>query len=419
MPPIKRLTSIYFTSIGRTLRSKNRANISFFIYENRYALNNNRILDKNILNIYDTIIGGKMVSEVKDYYKILGVDKKASQDEIKKAYRKLARKYHPDLNPGDKVAEQKFKEVNEAYEVLGDPKKRAEYDQFGSSPFGAGGPGFEGFRTYDFRNTFDFGDVFSDLFGERIRPETQYTKGPDMVMGLELSLEEAFSGVTKSITFNREVTCKTCNGSGAESSQVCEVCKGTGSLKASKGFFKISQPCTVCGGTGRKATKFCRFCGGRGKILQAETVKVKIPAGVDTGSRVKLKGMGSAGIGGGPAGDLHIEITVRPHTIFKRKGDDIYLDLPVTFGEATLGAKIEVPTIDGIAAMTLPPGTQGGQRLKLSGKGFPSPKTGVRGNQYVDIKIVVPKNLDNRSKDAIKQVEAFYKEDPRKELLRR
>jgi molecular chaperone DnaJ len=363
-----------------------------------------------------------MAAEVKDYYKTLGVNKDASQDEIKKAFRKLARKYHPDLNPGDKTGEQKFKEINEAYGILGDSKKRTEYDQFGSTPFGAGGPGFEGFRTYDSGETYDFGgfgDIFSNLFGTRTRPEAASARGADMVMGLELSLEEAFSGVTKPITFNREVTCRSCNGSGAESSETCEVCKGAGRIQTSRGFFKMEQPCAACGGTGRKVTKFCKSCGGRGKILQTETVKVKIPAGVDTGSMVKLKGMGGAGVGGGPAGDLHIEITVRHHPVFKRKGDDIYLDLPVTFAEAALGARIEVPTIDGIAAMTLPPGTQGGQRMKLSGKGFPSPKTGVRGNQYVDIKIVVPKDLDNKAKDMIRGMESLYKEDPRRRLSHR
>ena len=359
-----------------------------------------------------------MSPSVKDYYETLGVDKKASQDEIKKAYRKLARKYHPDLNPGDKTSEQKFKELNEAYEVLGDDKKRAEYDQYGRSPL-EGGPGFY-YRTYISGDRFDFGgfgDVFSDLFGGAGN-ETDYLRGPDLVMGLELSLEEAFSGVTKPITFNREMNCKDCGGSGAETYRQCEKCRGTGKVSASRGFVRMSQPCGSCGGSGRVTTKACRSCGGRGRVMHTESLKVKIPAGADTGSRIRIRGMGGAGQGGGPAGDLQIEITVKNHPIFKRKGDDINVEIPVTFGEAALGAKIEVPTIDGISAMTLPPGTQGGQKFKLSGKGFPSSKTGRRGDQFVTIKIAVPKNINDKAKSVIQEIEGLYRESPRKGMVR-
>lgn len=357
-----------------------------------------------------------MAATVKDYYETLGVNKKASQDDIKKAFRKLARKYHPDLNPGDKAGEHKFKEINEAYGVLGDEKKRAEYDKYGSSPFEAGGQGFD-YRTYTSGDRFDFGgfgDVFSDLFGAGSRPEAADLKGQDLVMGIDLSLEEAFSGITKPITFNREVPCRDCGGSGAATYQQCDQCKGTGKVQMSKGFFKMAQYCNSCGGTGKKITKACRQCIGKGKTIHTESIKVKIPAGADTGSRIRLRGMGGPGQGSGPAGDLHIEITVRDHPVFQRKGDDIHLEVPVTFGEAALGSKIDVPTIDGAASMTLPAGTQGGQKFKLSGKGFPSAKSSRRGDQYIKIKIAVPKNIPEKARSAIKEIEALYKESPRK-----
>jgi len=365
-----------------------------------------------------------MTPAVKDYYEMLGVNKNASQDEIKKAYRKFARKYHPDLNPGDKTSEHKFKEINEAYSVLGDEKKRADYARFGKSPFETSAPGggqwYEGARP-DFGETSDFGgfgDVFSDIFGAD-RGHGQFArKGADMLMAIELSLEEAFTGVTRPVAITRETPCRLCNGTGAESYQTCNRCKGSGKLQTSKGFFRMSQTCTSCGGSGRKITKTCRACNGRGKTSQTETIKAKIPAGADTGSIVKLKGMGGVGEAGGPQGDLRIEVTVKPHPVFTRKENDIYVDLPITFGEAALGAKIEVPTIDGSAVMTIPSGTQGGQKFKLSGKGFPSPRTAVRGNQYVIAKIVVPKDINSKAKEAIKEIEALYKENPRKNLGR-
>jgi len=362
-----------------------------------------------------------MAPAVKDYYEILGINKEASQDDIKKAFRKLARKYHPDLNPGDKTAEQKFKELNEAYGVLGDEKKRADYDRFGKTPFEAGGPWFEGARP-DFGEASEFGgfgDIFSDIFGAERRYGHYPRKGADMLMAIELSLEEAFTGITRPITLNRETPCRACNGSGAEASQTCDRCGGSGKIQTSKGFFRMSQTCSSCGGSGRKVTKVCKSCNGRGITFQTETIKAKIPAGVDTGSIVKLRGMGGAGEAGGPPGDLRIEVTVRPHHVFTRKENDIYVDLPITFGEAALGAKIEVPTIDGQAVMTIPAGTQGGQKFKLSGKGFPFPRTAIRGNQYVVAKIIVPKDITGKAKDAIKEIEALYKEDPRKNLVNR
>jgi molecular chaperone DnaJ len=373
-----------------------------------------KILDTNLLNIYDKKNRGvrKMATAVKDYYKALGVSKDASQDDIKKSFRKLARKYHPDLNPGNKGSEEKFKEINEAYAVLSDPEKRAQYDK-GGTTF----EGFEGFRDgagFDFREGFDFGDLFGDLFGTRRRAEAHYGRGEDIAMAVQLTLKEAFTGVTRPVTITHTVRCDSCGGSGAETYQTCQKCKGTGSAQTSRGFFKVAQTCNECGGTGRKVTAACRKCGGQGRMVVTETINVKIPAGADNGSVVRLTGKGNAGAGGGPPGNLLMEISIQPHPVFKRKGDDIHVEVPVTFGEAALGARVEVPTLDGVTMMKVPPGTQGGKRFKLSGKGFVSPKSGHRGDEYVEIKIAVPKDIPEKAKEAIRTIEALYGESPRK-----
>jgi molecular chaperone DnaJ len=346
-----------------------------------------------------------MPAATKDYYQILGVGKEASQEDLKKAYRKLARKYHPDLNPGDKSSEEKFKEINEAYAVLGDEKKRAEYEKGGTFNF----EGFEGFKGGG------YSDIFGDIFGGRFTSEPEVTKGEDLIMGLDLSLEEAFTGTTMNIPVSRTVSCEVCGGKGAETFETCQKCQGTGRIQTSRGFFKIAQACHDCGATGRKAVSPCKKCGGRGSIFTTETFKVKIPAGADEGSLIRLKGKGNAGKNGGPSGDLLLEIGIKPHPVFQKKGVDIYIQVPVTFGEAALGARIEVPTLDGSSMMKLPPGTQGGRKFKLSGKGYIG-KSGRRGDEFVEIRIAVPSEIPEEAKEAISTIEALYTENPRKNL---
>jgi len=353
-----------------------------------------------------------MSTAVKDYYEILGVKKSASQEEIKKAYRKLARKYHPDLNPNDKEAERRFKSISEAYAVLGDAKKRKEYDEVGSSPFGQGysHSGFSpGADT-------DFGDFFSGIFGfdSDAAGRAMRMRGADLESPLDLTLEEAFSGVSKSITLNREVACTACSGTGAAASRQCTHCGGSGRADVAKGFFKMSQPCSHCGGAGRVVTSPCSSCGGRGVVVRREPIKVKIPAGAHTDARVKVKGMGAPGASGGHPGDLYLRIRVIPHRLFSREGDDLYVKVPLTVTEAALGAKVRVPTIDGELFMTIPPGTSGGRKFKLKGKGMPSPKRAGRGDQYAEVYIVMPRELDERGKELLRELERYYEGDPRK-----
>ncbi len=347
-----------------------------------------------------------MASGAQDYYDLLGIKKGVDEKEIKKAYRRLARKYHPDLNPGDKGAEKKFKEINEAYEILSDSKKKAEYDQFGKTDFSGGG-GFNGFGSQGFGGSEDMYSDFSDLF-RHFRQEDQVIRGDDLSTRIDISLEEAYQGVTKQIRLSRAVSCKSCRGTGAEASQTCPSCKGAGSIKQSRGMFRMSQPCPSCNGSGKVVTRVCNACRGNGSTVKAETIKVKIPPGADTGSRVKLKGMGGAGMKGGPAGNLFIELTVTPHPLFKREGNHLYVDVPITIGEAVLGGKIKVPTLDGSVTMTLPQGTDSGKKFRLKGKGIPNRQTGKAGDEYAIINIVVPKKINEKTKEALEEIGKAY-----------
>jgi molecular chaperone DnaJ len=371
-----------------------------------------------------------------DYYELLGVPRKASAKDIRTAFRKLARKYHPDLNPGDKAAEEKFKQVQEAYDVLSDTKKRQMYDQFGFETPGAGGipnPADAGNVHFDFGG-FDFGGgaggagpSFRDLFGQFFRGGGAPTEAPSeaepgtsLEYQIEISFWEAVRGTVKKLTISRLDACTECHGTGATGEpQTCTACGGTGQVTQTSGKMRFNLTCSRCGGTGR-TRNICRVCGGDGRVRRADTIEVRIPAGVQTGSRVRVPGKGNAGTGGEPTGDLYIITDVQPHPYFDRRGDDIYTTVPITVSEASLGAKIEVPTIDGRSLLRIPPGTNSGQKLRLREKGVPSVRTpGRRGDQYVELQVVVPKPVDERVRELLKELQKAAPEDPRKDLFDR
>ncbi|HXL23463.1 MAG TPA: molecular chaperone DnaJ [Candidatus Dormibacteraeota bacterium] len=380
-------------------------------------------------------------STKQDFYELLGVARKATAKEIRTAFRKLARKYHPDLNPGDKSSEEKFKQLQEAYDVLSDTKKRAMYDQHGfysdhlpqGGPAGRGGAGTadDGGVNFDFGG-FDFGgensssggSSFRDLFGQffsggargrHAEPESE--PGSDLEYQLEIDFWDAVRGAVKKLQITRLDTCETCHGTGATGTpQTCTVCGGSGTIQQTAGKMKFNVPCTRCGGTGKTRT-MCPTCHGEGRLRRTETIDVRIPAGVANGAKVRVPGKGNAGTMSAPAGDLYLRIVVRPHEVFERRGDDLYTKVPVTVSEATLGAKIEVPTMDGRSLVRIPPGTNSGKTLRLREKGVPNARTGSRGDQYVEVQVVVPPPTDERVRNLMKELEAVAPGDPRKDLF--
>lgn len=367
----------------------------------------------------------------KDYYQILGVSRNASEKEIKDAYRRLARKYHPDANPGDKNSEEKFKEINEAYEVLSNPEKRRQYDS-GAMFMGAGGPGpgfgFDfgtfgsrpGSRTYTYTANLedlgDFGDLFNLFTGMGTGRKRETRRGRDLSTDVTISFEDAIHGVTVPLTITGRSVCPACRGTGAKPGtlpKTCPTCNGRGTVSQNQGLFAFSRPCPTCGGRGTVVEEPCATCRGSGAVEMPRTIKVKIPAGINDGGRVRFPGKGEAGPLGGPPGDLYVNVHVKPHKYFKRKDGDILLDLPLTFAEAALGTTVEIPTIDGKVKLKIPAGTSDGKKFRLRGKGAPRPKGKGHGDMIVTTHVVVPKKLSGKEKELIQKLKEMEKENPR------
>lgn len=354
-----------------------------------------------------------------DLYIVLGLAEGASESDIKRAYRRLARRFHPDINPGDHAAEVRFRQILDAYETLMDPARRSRYDAGQVADEGQRS-GFEGFdfsaRGVDHSAT--FGDLFAEVLSERGARRAEPERGADLHQDLRLSFEEALLGVQRGVTVTRRETCAPCGGTGQTrvSAGPCHVCQGTGAVRSVRGHMVFSRSCASCGGTGRQRPRACDACGGAGHETRAETVQVRIPSGVEDGGRVRAPGKGHAGRRGGSAGDLYITVHVEPHAQYRREGDDLHLVVPVAVHEAALGAKIDVPAPDGTARLRVPPGTQAGQRFRLRERGAPSARDGRRGDLVVEVRLVLPKVLDERSKELLREFGRINAEGVREPL---
>ena len=353
---------------------------------------------------------------MRDYYEVLGVSKTADDEEIKKAYRTLAKKYHPDMHPGDKEAEEKFKEVNQAYAILSDPDKRSKYDQFGPEAAegnGAGTGGFGGFGGFGGGMDFDLSDLFGDFFGGGSRSSARRNgpeRGDDLLQRVFISFEEAAFGCKKDVKYTKIDRCGECGGTGAAKGttpKVCSKCGGTGQVRTQQrtpfGVIQTNHTCDMCGGRGETIPTPCKACGGKGLKNATKTLEVSIPAGIDNGQRVTLRGMGNAGKNGGPAGDLYISVQVRPHAIFERDGFNIYCEIPITFAEAALGATISVPTLEKSTTYQIPEGTQTGTSFTLKGKGIPMINGRGRGDLIFKVVVEVPKGMNETQKEALRK----------------